>query len=173
YRGDRSHSSYDAGCAVDFATATPRYLQYRGLGPVDLRLEADQPDCGGLGEAGGRGWRGHGCSWCGEGWCRCDPDQWSLRWYGCLAAVVDQECWRELGAWLGRDAADAGAERLARSRAPAGRWWLEDGPRCGDGGVAGCRRVLVRYGGAGGAGLCDGPHLSLEQLPGRYCHATP
>ena len=100
-------------------------------------LKNANPQGAHFGEARFRGRRRHCRSRCCQGAFRSCDNRRLRGWHRRIAADLTYACRIALGDRPGRDAADAGAERLARADRGAGRWWSAHRARRGDRRVAG------------------------------------
>ena len=106
----------------------PRHLLHRGPGPAHLRPQAGQRGPG-VGEAGGRGRRGHDRRRrASRRWPTSCTSQRPQRRHRRQPAVVDQARRHAVGARPGRHPAGAGRQRPARPGAGAGRRRVHDRP---------------------------------------------
>ena len=125
------------------------------------------------GEAGCRGWRGHGRCRRLEGACRRGADQRRYRRHGRRAAEFAETCGHSLGDGPGGGATGAVAERSAQPHSGADRRQAADRARCGDRDAAGRGGVRLRDCAADCDGLHHDAQVSFEYLSGRHRHAGP
>ncbi len=110
---------------------------------------------------------------CGQGQGRSCDDRRPRRRHRRVARVVDQARRHAVGTGACRDAADAGAQPLARPHRGAGRRPDENGPRRRRRRAARRRRVRLRDGAAGRRRLHHDAQVSSQYLPGRHCDTGP
>ena len=148
HQGDEPHRApapRAAGHAAHLAAAASRHLLDRGPGAAHPRPEDGQPARARRRQAGLGGGRRHDRRRRRQGARRLHPHLRPRRRHRRLAAFVDQERRRAVGARPGRDAAGAGGQPAARARQPAHRRRPAQRARHRDRGAARRRGVRLRH----------------------------
>ncbi len=147
------------GVGPDFTAAASRHLFHRGPGAADLRPEAGEPEGAGVGEAGGRAWRGHRLP---RVWRRpmptSSPSPGMTAATGASPLTLHQVCRLAVRTGTCRNAPDAARATTCATRcAVQADGGLKDRPRRDQGGHPGRRELRLRHcadGGAGAASTC-------------------
>ena len=155
------------GRRPDLATAAPRHLFDRGPGATDPRPQEREFARLDFREARLRGRRGHRRRRRRESEGGPRDDRGPRRRHGSLARIVDQARGHAVGAGLGRDPADAGAEPPARPHRRPGRRPAEDRPRRRRRRDARRGRVRLLDGTAGRRGLHHDAEVPPQHVSGR------
>ena len=161
------------GFKVDEVIARTRHSIPGIPGSAHLRPEEREPAGRHQCEAGGRERRGHHCRRRGQGEGRPHRHLGCRGRHGRIACLVHPLCGHRAGDRTERDATDAGAERTARTGAPADRRPAEDRPRHHQHGPAGRRGVRLRHHGPHRAGLRHDAQVPLQHLSRGRGHSGP
>ena len=171
---DRAGAPLHPRRAADLAAAAPRHLLHRGPGAAHLRPEERQPARAHLGEAGGRGGRGHGGRGRGQGARRRGADQ--RRHDGGtgaspLTSIKHAGIPWELGLAETQQVLVMNDLRSRIRVQTDGK--LQTGRDVVIARAAGRRGVRLRHRAAGGDGLHHDAQVPPQHLPGGHRHAGP